>query len=62
MRHRIFLLWTIAVCIATAAYLVYLLFLGSLLIHALYWLPTLAWVAFAQWHASIEISRPGGYL
>ena len=62
MRHRIFLWWTIAVCIGTAAYLVYVLFLGSLWVHALYWLPTLAWVVFAERHASIEINRPGGYL
>ena len=62
MRHRLFFWSTIAVCIATIAYMIYLLFIGSLWVHALYWLPTLAWVVFAERHASIEINRPGGYL
>lgn len=62
MRHRLFWWSTIAVFIATAVYIIYLLFVGHLWVHALYWAPTLGWLVFAHWHAEQEINRPGGYL
>ena len=62
MRHRVFWWSTIVVFLATITYMVYLLTLGALWVHALYWLPTLGWLVFAQWHAQLEINRPGGYL